>query len=200
MKLKFFLLAIITMNILSADIQAQTANTDKKKSLVVYYSRRGNNYLNGEIVDLKTGNTEVVANKIQALTGSDIFRIETVKSYPVDYTETTEVAKKEQNDNARPAIRGKVENMNQYDVIYLGYPNWWGTMPMVLFTFLESYDFKGKTIIPFCTHEGSALGTSIRDIKKLCPDANIKQGLAIRGGNVNSSDKAIEDWLKKTSE
>ncbi len=107
MKLKFFLLAIITMNILSADIQAQTANTDKKKSLVVYYSRRGNNYLNGEIVDLKTGNTEVVANKIQALTGSDIFRIETVKSYPVDYTETTEVAKKEQNDNARPAIRGK---------------------------------------------------------------------------------------------
>ncbi len=95
---------------------------------------------------------------------------------------------------------GKVENMNQYDVIYLGYPNWWGTMPMVLFTFLESYDFKGKTIIPFCTHEGSALGTSIRDIKKLCPDANIKQGLAIRGGNVNSSDKAIEDWLKKTSE
>lgn len=200
MKLKFFLLAIITMNILSADIQAQTANTGKKKSLVVYYSRRGNNYLNGEIVDLKTGNTEVVANKIQALTGSDIFRIETVKSYPVDYTETTEVAKKEQNDNARPAIRGKVENMNQYDVIYLGYPNWWGTMPMVLFTFLESYDFKGKTIIPFCTHEGSALGTSIRDIKKLCPDANIKQGLAIRGGNVNSSDKAIEDWLKKTSE
>lgn len=197
MKLKIFLLTIIAMSILAVDMQAQTANADEKKSLIVYYSRRGNNYLNGEIANLKTGNTEVVANKIKVLTGSDIFRIETVKSYPEDYTETTKVATQEHKENARPAIREKVENMNQYDTIYLGYPIWWGTMPMVLFTFLESYNFKGKVIIPFCTHEGSSLGSSIGDIKKLCPDAVVKQGLAIRGGNINSSDKAIEDWLKK---
>lgn len=175
-------------------------NIEDKKSIVVYYSRRGMNYLNGDIVDLKIGNTEVVAGKIQALTRSDIFRIETVKPYPVDYTETTEVAKRELNENARPELTAKVENMEQYDVVYLGYPNWWGTYPMAVATFIESYDLRGKTILPFCTHEGSALGSSVNDMKKLCPNVTVLSGLAIRGGNVNSSDKAIEDWLKKVSQ
>ncbi|MDR2085417.1 MAG: flavodoxin [Bacteroidales bacterium] len=166
-----------------------------KKSIVVYYSRRGTNYLNGAIVDLKIGNTEVVAGKIQTLTGSDIFRIETVKAYPADYTETTEVAKRELDENARPELTAGIENMEQYDVIYLGYPNWWGTYPMAVATFLDSYDFSGKTIIPFCTHEGSALGSSVRDIKKAVPGATVLDGLAIKGGNVNSSDKVIEDWI-----
>lgn len=172
-------------------------DNESKKSIVVYYSRRGMNYLNGDIVDLKIGNTEVVAGKIQALTGSDIFRIETVKTYPVDYTETTEVAKKEYNENARPELTAKVENLEQYDVVYLGYPIWWGTYPMAVATFLDSYDFSGKTIIPFCTHEGSALGSSVQDIKKAAPSATVLDGLAIKGGSVNNSDKAIETWINK---
>ncbi|MDR1717026.1 MAG: hypothetical protein LBS20_14420 [Prevotella sp.] len=150
----------------------------RKNSLVVYYSRKGSNYLNGKIVNLKTGNTEVVAKKIQALTGSDIFRIETLNQYPSDFNETTDIAQKEKNENIRPELTAKINNIDDYDIIYLGYPIWWDTMPMALFTFLESYDFRGKTIIPFCTHEGSALGSSVSDVKKLCPEANVLQGLA----------------------
>jgi flavodoxin len=86
--------------------------------------------------------------------------------------------------------------MDSYDVIYMGYPNWWGTMPMAVFTFLESYDFSGKTIIPYCTHEGSGMGRSERDIKKLCPNARVLPGLAIRGGTVDRADKDLSNWLK----
>ena len=167
------------------------------KSLIVYYSRKGENYLNGNIVNLTVGNTEVVAKKIQSLTGSDLFEIDTVKPYPNDYTETTNVAKDEKRGNARPKLTATVENIDSYDIIYLGYPNWWGTFPMVVFTFLESYDFSGKTIIPFCTHEGSGIGSSERDIKKLCPEAKVMSGLAIRGGSVNSADSIIKSWLLK---
>lgn len=180
----------------NANNTVEVMGAENKKSIVVYYSRRGMNYLNGDIVNLEIGNTEIVAGKIQELTGSDIFRIETVKPYPVDYTETTEVAKQELNENARPELTAKVKNLDQYDIIYLGYPNWWGTYPMAVATFLDSYDFKGKIIIPFCTHEGSALGRSIQDIKNATPTAIVKDGLAIRGGNVRSSDKQIENWLK----
>lgn len=90
-----------------------------------------------------------------------------------------------------------VDNIDSYDIIYIGYPNWYGTMPMVAFTFLEGYDFSGKTIAPFCTHEGSRIGSSERDIKKLCPDANVLSGLAIRGGSVERADKDIINWLKR---
>jgi flavodoxin len=167
------------------------------KSLIAFYSRKGNNYMGGKIVNLPIGNTEVIAKKIQAMTGSDLFEIETVKTYPTDYTETTAVAMDEKKKNARPELTETVDNMDLYDVIYLGYPNWWGTFPMAVFTFLESYDFSGKTIIPFCTHEGSGLGNSERDIKNLCPNANVKPGLAIRGGSVKNADNEISDWIKK---
>ncbi|WP_347474371.1 flavodoxin [Clostridium sp. LS] len=143
------------------------------------------------------GNTEVISKKIQELTGGDLFEIETVKVYPKDYTETTNVSKEELRGNARPKLTEKVENMDSYEVIYLGYPNWWGTMPMAVFTFLESYNFKGKNIIPFCTHEGSGMGSSERDIKKLCPSAKVLPRLAIRGSNVSRADKDILNWLKK---
>lgn len=168
------------------------------KSLIAYYSRKGENYLNGSIVSLPVGNTEVVAKKIQELTGSDLFEIDTVKSYPEDYTETTEVARTEKRQNARPELTGAVNNMDSYDVIYLGYPNWWGTFPMAVFTFLESYDFSGKTIVPYCTHEGSGLGSSERDIRKLCPDAKMLPGLAIRGGSVKSADSSLKSWISKS--
>jgi len=167
----------------------------RNKSLIAYYSRKGGNYLNGSIVNLPVGNTEVVAKKIEEITGGDLFEIDTVKTYPADYTETTQVAQTEKRQNARPELTKTVEDMNAYDVIYLGYPNWWGTFPMAVFTFLKSYDFSVKTIIPFCTHEGSGLGNSERDIKKICPEAKVLPGLAIRGGNVNSSDNMIKSWL-----
>lgn len=183
------------MAMISENTMAQ-AVSQNHKSLVVYYSRRGSNYRDGAIVDLKVGNTEVVARKITAITGADTFRIETVTPYPEDYMETTQVAKRELADNARPAITGKVENMSEYDTIYLGYPNWWGTMPMAVFTFLESYDLAGKTIVPFCTHEGSAMGCSESDIRKVCPKSVVLKGLAIRGSKVDNSDKAIMEWIE----
>jgi len=167
------------------------------KNLIAYYSRKGENYLNGNIVNLTVGNTEVAAKMAQELTGGDLFEICTVKSYPADYTETTEVATVEKRTNARPELSTRVNNMDQYDTIILGYPNWWGTFPMALFTFLEEYDFTGKTILPFCTHEGSGLGSSERDIKKLCPNAKVLPGLAIRGGSVQSARENIKSWISK---
>ena len=167
------------------------------KTLIAYYSRKGQNYVAGKIENLAVGNTEAVATKIQKITGGDLFEIDTVKAYPVDYTETTHVAAAEKRANARPELTTRIENMDAYDVIYLGYPNWWGTFPMVVCTFLESYDFAGKTIVPFCTHEGSGIGNSERDIKKLCPKANIITGLALRGSNVGKADNEIINWIKK---
>ncbi|MFL0268774.1 flavodoxin [Candidatus Clostridium radicumherbarum] len=168
-----------------------------KKSLIAYFSRKGNNYVNGSIVNLTVGNTEVAATMIQKITGSDMFHIEAVSSYPTDYNESTRVAQEELRKNARPELTRKAHDMDDYDVIYLGYPNWWGTMPMPVFTFLEAYDFSGKTIIPFCTHEGSGMGRSENDIKKLCTSAKVEKGLPIKGGNVQHSEKEIFKWLQK---
>lgn len=166
------------------------------KTLIAYYSRHGQNYVGGTIINLPVGNTEVVAKKIQAITGADLFEIDTVKSYPLDYRETTQVAITEKRANARPELTAMVDNMSDYDVIYLGYPNWCNTFPMAVFTFLESYDFSGKTIIPFCTHEGSGMGSSESDLKKLCPKATVKSGLAIRGSGVSRADNEIKNWMK----
>jgi flavodoxin len=167
------------------------------KSLIAYFSRKGNNYVGGSIVNLPIGNTEVIAKKIQELTGSDMFQIKTVKSYSEDYTETTNVAQEELRKNSRPELTGIVDDMDSYDVIYIGYPIWYGTMPMTVFTFLESYDFSGKTIIPYCTHEGSGLGQSVRDIKKLCPNSRVHDGLAIKGSSVNRTQNDVSAWLHK---
>jgi flavodoxin len=169
----------------------------QQKRLSAYFSRKGNNYVGGGIVNLPIGNTEVIARKIQGLTGSDLFQIRTVTPYPEDYTETTRVAQDELSGNARPELTEMVADMDSYAVICLGYPNWWGTMPMAVFTFLDSYDFSGKTIVPYCTHEGSGLGSSERDIKKLCPTAKVLSGLAIKGGTVGRADKDLANWLKK---
>jgi flavodoxin len=171
-------------------------NLVDKKCLIAYFSRSGNNYVSGSIADLPIGNTEVAAKMIQEMAGGDMFRIEAVKTYPRDYREATKVAQDEQRADARPELANHVGNMDSYDLIFLGYPNWWGTMPMPVFTFLEGYDFSGKTIVPFCTHEGSGLGHSERDIAKLCPNAEILNGLAIHGSRVNASRKDIADWLK----
>lgn len=167
------------------------------KSLIAYFSRKGDNYVGGRIVNLAVGNTEVAARIIQSLTGGRMFQIRTAKVYPDDYTLTTRVAQDELSANARPELAEMPENIAEYNLIYLGYPNWWGTMPMVLFTFLEAYDFSGKTIVPFCTHEGSGMGNSERDIKKLCPTAKVLSGLAIQGGTVGRAANEVANWLKK---
>ncbi len=172
-------------------------NFQNKKCLIAFFSRAGKNYVSGRIVNLPVGNTEVVAKMIQEMTGGDVFRLDTVKTYPEDYEKTTQVAKKEIRDNARPALSSHVKNMASYEVIFLGYPNWWGTMPMPVYTFLEEYDFSGKTIVPFCTHEGSGLGHSERDIAKLCPNATLLKGLPIQGSRVNAARQEIMNWLSK---
>ncbi len=164
--------------------------------LVAYFSRSGNNYVGGSIVNLPVGNTEVIAKMIQEITKGDLFHIESVNLYPEGYTETTEVAQQELRAKARPKLTGHLENISSYNVIFLGYPNWWGTMPMPVFTFLEEYDLAGKTIVPFCTHEGSGLGHSVTDIKKTCPKSTIQDGLAIRGGDVKKAKTEISGWLR----
>ncbi|MFW9875518.1 MAG: flavodoxin [Candidatus Thorarchaeota archaeon] len=168
-----------------------------KNCLIAFYSRKGNNYVNGNIVNLKIGNTEVIAKMVNEIVGGDMFRIDTKKPYPPDYTETTEVAKQELKSNARPELTDHVTDMNLYKVIFLGYPNWWGTTPMAIRTFLESYDFSEKTLIPFCTHEGSGLGRSVKDIAKICPEAEIKDAISFRGGNVKNARREVENWLNK---
>jgi flavodoxin len=167
------------------------------KCLIAYFSRPGNNYVGGTIMNLPVGNTEVVAKKIQIITGGTLFRIDPVKPYPADYTETTDVAKEELRTGARPKLNGHPETIASSDTVFLGYPNWWGTMPMPVCTFLEEYDLSGKTIAPFCTHEGSGLGRSIGDIKKMCPDATVLEGLAIRGGDVGNAQDAVAGWLRR---
>ncbi len=163
------------------------------KVLIAYYSRRGENYVNGSIRDLILGNTEVVAAKIKALLPeADLFQIDTTYEYSKSYMTCIEEAKQELRDQARPEVKNAPENIDEYDTIILGYPNWWGTMPMVCYTFLESYDFTGKTIIPFCTNEGSGMGSSERFIKKLCPGATVLAGTPIHGAEAAHADREAQ--------
>lgn len=168
------------------------------RCLIAYYSRKGQNYVGGDIVDLAVGNTEVAASMVGAATGGDLLPIGTVRPYPDDYHETTEVARRELHEQARPGLRDLLASIDSYDVVFLGFPNWWGTPPMAVFTFLESYDFRGKTIVPFCTHEGSGMGRSESDIKAACPGATVLDGLAIRGGAVHGAEDSIRRWVAAT--
>jgi len=172
-------------------------NFKDKKCLIAYFSRKGNNYVSGKIVNLPIGNTEIVAKLIQEMSGGNYFHIEAVNSYPKDYTKATEIAQEELGANVRPELTRHVENMGSYDVIFLGYPNWWGTMPMPVFTFLDKYDFSSKIIIPFCTHEGSGLGHSEKDITKLCSKAILLKGFAIHGSSAGSAKNSVSNWLDK---
>jgi flavodoxin len=165
------------------------------KKLIAFYSRADENYVNGLIKTLKVGNTEIAAGIIKELTGADLFKIEQVKPYSKDYNECMAQAQDDQRQNARPDLKNYPKTLDEYDIIYLGYPNYWSTMPMAVFTFLEDFDFGGKIIKPFCTHEGSGMGSSINDIKKLCPGATVEKGLAIHGGSVERSREDIEKWI-----
>ena len=180
----FFLTVILALCALSASAQ----------TLVVYYSRTGQNYTSDGIVNLKKGNTQVVAEQIQKLTKADIFRLETVKEYAVDYYECTQEAKEELNAKARPALKADID-ISKYDTIYLGWPCWWGTYPMCVATFLEAHDWSGKTVIPYTTHEGSGFGRGLSDLKAAIPSATVKNGLSIQGSKVGAAGKQIEKFV-----
>lgn len=143
------------------------------------------------------GNTRMLAETAARYTGGDLFRIETEKSYSEDYDTCLKETAREMEENARPALASHVVHMEEYDVVLLGYPIWWGSMPMAVNTFLEEYDFKGKVIAPFCTHGGSGLGSSVEDLKKICPEAEAAEGLAVYGSKADQSEDQVKEWLDK---
>ena len=142
-----------------------------------------------------SGNTENVAKAIQSQTDSDIFEIVPATPYSDDYNTVLDVAREEQRSNARPAISGSIENIEQYDVIYVGFPNWWGDMPMILYSFFDEYDFSGKTIIPFNTHGGSGFSGTISTIKELEPNAEVLDGKSISRNDIQDAEQEIVDWV-----
>ena len=164
---------------------------------IAFYSRADENYVSGRIIPLKTGNTEAAAGILRKLTGADLFKIEQMQAYSRDYNACIAEAQADQRRNARPELRAYPESIDEYDTVYLGFPNYWGTMPMAVYTFLEHFDFTGKTIKPFCTHEGSGMGRSEKDIKQLCPGADVEKVLAIHGSNVEKARKDMERWVKE---
>lgn len=159
-------------------------NLEGKKVLIAYFSW--------------SGNTRYMAKMINSNISADLVEIKTVKPYSEDYEECKAQAKSEQNSNARPKLLTNLENADSYDAIFIGYPNWWGTIPMAVFTFFEQYNFNGKTIIPFSTHEGSYFGDSLYDLKALNPKSTFIDGMTIRGRSVrdSSSKEDLDDWMK----
>ena len=165
--------------------------------LIIYFSHAGENYFGGELKVIEKGNTEVIAEFIQNATDSDIFKVEALNDYPQKYMECTEFAKKEQEEDARPELKEYLDDISGYDTIYVGFPNWWGTLPMPMWTQLEKLDFTGKTVKPFVTHEGSAFGSSQRDLKKLCEGGDIKKGLSVQGSKVYEAQNMVKHWVSE---
>ncbi len=165
-----------------------------KKALVVFFSRTGENFFPGGLKVIEKGNTHIAAEIIAELVGADLFEIKAANAYSDDYKECVARAKQEWDDDARPELVEDID-ISAYDVIYLGYPNWCGTMPMPVWTFLDKHDWTGKTICPFCTNEGSGLANSIADLEKLAPEADRKTGLSIKGSQVQEAKTSIEEWI-----
>ena len=163
--------------------------------LIVFYSRADENYFGGQYRYVTIGNTEKIAKSIAEKTGADLFKIEQEIPYAPDYNTCIEQAREDRRENARPKLVSLLQSLDNYDDIYLGYPNYWGTMPMVVYTFLEAYDFTGKKIHPFCTHEGSGLSSTEQDIRKTAKGAEVTKGLAVVGSLADSAEKEIEAWL-----
>ena len=163
---------------------ATAADAGAKKSLVVYYSW--------------SGNTRGVAAQIHQKVGGDMMELELVTPYSANYNTCLDEAKRDQAQDARPELKTRIPDISQYDVVYLGYPNWWATIPMPIASLLESYDFSGKTIAPFCSHGGGRLGQSVTDIAKLAPNAQITEGLPVHYRGGNSLERDIANWLIKT--
>lgn len=191
----------------NAVTEAVQNNTDNENILIAYFSVPENVDTDG--IDANSGASIVVKNKdvlgnmqymamtIQEAIGGELFRIETKEKYPLEHETLVNQAKEEQNEEVRPELATHIENVEQYDIIFLGYPNWWGDMPQPLYTFLEEYDFSGKTIIPFNSHGGNGFSNTIEEIKKLQPNATVKDdGLSISRNDVADSEQEITDWAK----
>ena len=191
----------------NAVTEAVQNNTDNENILIAYFSVPENGDTDG--IDANSGASIVVKNKdvlgnmqymaktIQEAIGGELFRIETKEKYPLEHETLVNQAKEEQNEEVRPELATHIENMEQYDMIFLGYPNWWGDMPQPLYTFLEEYDFSGKTIIPFNSHGGSGFSNTIEEIKKLQSNATVRDdGLSISRNDVADSEQEITDWAK----
>ena len=177
---------------------AEEGTKKVNKSIVIYFSHTGENYSVGFIT---IGNTAKVAKEIAAQTGATTWEIKEKKPYPEKYTPCIEVAKKEMQAKARPEFVGEAPDLSQYDTIYLGYPNWWGDAPMIVYSYLDKADIAGKTILPFCTHEGSGLGSTARSIAKAYPKAKVElRGLGLRGKTAQTDPAAVKsavnNWLK----
>ncbi len=171
-------------------------NSTENKNLVVYFSMTGNVYNVGNV---EIGNTAIMASYIADYLNADTFEIIPVKTYPTNHSDLINEAKEEQSQNARPEIKNKINNFEQYDTIFIGYPIWWGDLPQIVYTFLEEYDFSGKTIIPFNTHEGSGSSGTYNTIKNKLKNANVNtNGLAIQGKTARQegSRSTVEKWLK----
>lgn len=172
-----------------------TKDMNNKKILVAYFSHTGENYGVGNITE---GNTHIIARMIGEQTGATLFEIVSQKNYPTSYNACVDVAKKEKSAKARPAIKSDIP-LEDYDIIFLGYPNWWGDMPMPVYTFIEGHDWTGKTVIPFCTHEGSGLSATEKYIANACTGATVLKGLAVRGTTAQASrpeaQAAVTRWL-----
>ena len=179
-----------TKNENAGTVPAQTAKSEPapapvktKKVLVTYFSR--------------SGNTRAMAQQIQKIMGGDIFEIETVTPYPLEYDAVTKQAKQELEAGVKPPIKSKIDNIKDYDIIFVGSPNWWSTIAPPVMTFLAEHDLSGKTIVPFITHAGSGMGRSAADIKKLAPQATVRGGLALWGRDVKSSQDQVATWLQE---
>lgn len=184
--------------------QPQKALAQDGKVLVVYFSVPETDGVDASsgasrvIADGKLqGNTQYVASVIQQLTGGELFEIKTVHTYPGSHKELIDAAKKENEDNARPKLATHITDLNDYDVVFIGFPNWWYDMPMPLYTFFDEYDFSGKTIVPFCTHGGSRFSQAVQTIRKLEKEATVLDGYAISRDRVGESKPNVLNWLKR---
>lgn len=170
-------------------------NMEKKgKVLIVFFSHAGENYAVGNV---KVGNTKLVADEIQKVTGGDEFEIVAEKNYDMPYEALTKLAKEETEKGEKPAFKGEIKNIDDYDTIFIGGPVWWGTYPRVMFTFFDKYDLNGKTIIPFTTHEGSGLGSVVEDLKSVYSNATFKEAFSIYGHETRKNLSKVDKWLKK---
>ncbi|WP_281816995.1 flavodoxin [Brachyspira pilosicoli] len=191
----------------SQKIDALNISNTQNKILIAYFTWSDNTVVenpNSIDVDAETsasvlspGNAELIANWIAEETGGDLFSIKTQNKYSSDYDECLNQARKERDNNERPALVERVNNIDDYDVIFLGFPNWWYTCPMAVFTFVESYDLSGKTIIPFCTHGTGGLSRTIRDLKNLLPDnCEVLEPIGVYRPEVKNSKSKVLDWLR----
>lgn len=195
-------------NMNASDAEAASTETENEESniLIAYFTYGENAELpndvdasatasiqifNGEV----TGNTGVMAHMIAEASGGELFSIRTAEPYPDNYNDTIDVGENEKNNGIHPELSTHIENLDQYDTVFVGFPNWWYGMPMVMYSFFDEYDFSGKTVIPFCTSGGSAFSDAIEEIKDMEPDADVLDGLHIGGSSVTDAESRVNEWV-----